>query len=290
MSAEPIRHRLRGMAIVTAGVLVISFDALLVRLAAVDGWNVAFWRGLFMALTMSPFAWAARSDAGGYSPGPRPVWMAGTALALSSLTLVLAFTMTRAANAVVILSLAPLFAALLSTTFLKEKCPLRTWVAILICIGGVVWVMSDSLGSGNLMGDCLAVFTALFAGAYFTVFRAYPTLSRAKAISCGGFLMAAISLPLATPLQLPLPSYGWLALSGLVQMPLALYLMTIGTRHLPAAEVSLFLLLETVLAPIWVWMVLAELPPSATLAGGGLIVLTLIMHSMAVFFSNGADQ
>ncbi|MGB5406239.1 MAG: EamA family transporter, partial [Thiogranum sp.] len=113
--------------------------------------------------------------------------------------------------------------------------------------------------------------------------------SRTKAIAHGGLLMALITLPLATPLQLPWSSYGWLAISGLSQMPLAIFLMTIGTRFLPAAEVSLFLLLETVMAPIWVWLVLGEVPPAKTLAGGGLILLTLILHSLASYSQAKTD-
>jgi drug/metabolite transporter (DMT)-like permease len=281
MTGDSAKQHIRGVAIVTAGVLIISFDALLVRLAAVDGWNVAFWRGAFMCLAMAPFGWRPQHTADQAELGPHVPWMAGAALAASSTSLVLAFTLTRAANAVVILSASPLFAAVLSWLFLGEKCPLRTWAAILVCIGGVTWVMYGSLGSSNTIGDLLAVASAIFIGAYFTIFRSYPTLSRPRAITRGGLLMALIALPMATPLALPWASYGWLVLSGLIQMPLALLLMTIGTRYLPAAEVSLFILLETVLAPIWVWMALGEVPPRTTLTGGGLIVLTLILHSAA---------
>ena len=291
MTQHDSQNHLRGILIVTAGVLIISFDALLVRLAAVDGWNVAFWRGLFMSLAMAPFG-RRRALAGLQKPPPpRAAWLAGIALASSSLTLVLAFTLTRAANAVVILSAAPLCAALLSHFLLKETCPPRTWAAILICMGGVVWVMSGSMGNGNYIGDLLAVVAALCTGAYFTIFRSYPTLSRPSAITRGGLLLALITLPLAAPLSLPAMSYLWLTISGLIQMPLAILLMSVGTRYLPAAEVSLFLLLEAVLAPIWVWMVLGEIPPEATLAGGGLILVTLILHSlMGMLRTNGRQH
>jgi len=281
MANDPSKQHLQGILIVTAGVLVISFDALLVRLAAVDGWSVAFWRGLFMCLSMAPLGWRFKATHGRGYLFHKPAWLGGAALAAGGSSLVLAFTLTRAANAVVILSAAPLFAALLSWIFLKEKCPPRTWLAILICIGSVVCVMHGSLGSSHYLGDLLAVSSAFFTGSYFTIFRCYPELSRPGVISRGGLLMALAALPLATPLGLPSPSYGWLAISGLVQMPLALVLMTVGTRYLPAAEVSLFLLLEAVLAPIWVWLALGEIPPQTTLAGGGVILLTLVLHSLA---------
>jgi drug/metabolite transporter (DMT)-like permease len=268
---------LRGILTVIAGVVLISFDALLVRLAGVDGWNVSFWRGLFMGLAMLLVIMVRKGGSRKPEPG---LWLAAGLMAASSLALVLAFTMTRAANAVVILSMAPLFAALTSRFFLKEKCPLRTWLAILICLGGVLWVMAGSLGGGDLLGDGLAVLSTIFIGAYFTVFRRYPDLSRVKVVSCGGFMLALAALPFATPLALPAASYGWLALAGLLQMPISLVLLTSGTRFLPAAEVSLFILLESILAPIWVWMVIGEVPPETTLVGGVVIIVTLVGHTI----------
>jgi len=268
---------LRGVATVVAGVVIISFDALLVRLAGVDGWNVSFWRGLFMGVSMFL---ATRLRGGVREPLHRGYWLAALLMAASSLALVLAFTLTRAANAVVILSMSPLFAALTSRIFLKERCPLRTWVAIALCIAGVVAVMAGSMGGGNLVGDGLALLSTLFIGGYFTVFRRYPEVSRVRVISLGGFLLAGAAVGLATPLDLPAVSYGWLALAGLAQMPLAMVLLTSGTRFLPAAEVSLFILLETILAPIWVWLVIGEVPPQSTLLGGVLIVATLVGHTL----------
>jgi drug/metabolite transporter (DMT)-like permease len=283
MSQQQSKSHIRGILIVVAGVLLISFDALLVRLAGVDGWNVSFWRGSFMALAMLPFCARGVLRKGRSFADKKGVLLAAIMMAGSSLTLVLAFTMTRAANAVVILSAAPLFAALFSRWFLHEKCPPRTWLAIVICMSGVVWVMRGSLGGGDLTGDLLALVATLFIGGYFTVFRRYPQMSRSEVIVSGGLMLALMALPLATPFILPLESYGWLALAGLIQMPIALLLITVGTRFLPATEVSLFLLLETILAPIWVWMVFAEVPPEATLTGGVLILTTLILHTIVGF-------
>jgi drug/metabolite transporter (DMT)-like permease len=277
---------LKGIVTAVAGVTLISFDALLVRLAAVDGWNVSFWRGLFMVLAfliLSRFTTSCQirsSDNKIFG-----VWLAALMMAGSSLCLVLAFTLTQVANAVVILSAAPLFAALISRIALGERCSCRTWLAIIVCIAGVFWVMSGSLGAGTLLGDGLAAASALFIGAYFTVFRRYPEISRPGVIMRGGILLCLAALPFATPLSLPHSSYAWLMLAGLVQMPVALLLITSATRFLPAAEVSLFLLLETCLAPIWVWLALGESPPATTFSGGFLIVATLVLHTLLGMYS-----
>lgn len=283
---SPENVSLKGIVTVVAGVILISFDALLVRLAAVDGWNVSFWRGLFMALALlvlSRFMTSCQIRSSDNMV--LGVWLAAVMMAGSSLCLILAFTLTRAANAVVILSASPLFAALISRIVLGERCSYRTWLAIIVSIAGVFWVMSGSLGAGTLLGDGLAVVSTMFIGAYLTVFRRYPEISRPATIMRGGILLCLAALPLATPLSLPHSSYAWLMLAGLVQMPVALLLITSATRFLPAAEVSLFLLLETCLAPIWVWLVLKESPPSTTLSGGILIVATLLLHTLFGMYS-----
>lgn len=290
-SLSPEKVSLKGIFTVVAGVTLISFDALLVRLAAVDGWNVSFWRGLLIALAMLMLSRVMASCQIRSSDSTAlGTWLAATMMAGSSLCLVLAFTLTQAANAVVILSASPLFAALISRIVLGERCSYRTWLAIFICITGVFWVMSGSLGAVNLLGDGLAVVSTIFIGAYFTVFRRYPDISRPAAIMRGGILLCLVALPFATPMSLPLSSYGWLILAGLVQMPVALLLITSATRFLPAAEVSLFLLLETCLAPIWVWLALGEIPPSATFGGGVLIVTTLLFHTLFGIYDHGREK
>lgn len=278
--------KLKGILLVASGVLIISFDALLVRLAAVDGWNVAFWRGLFMALSMLPLCWRSRNV-----PNPQTGLLpAALMMAASTTALVLAFTLTKAANAVVILSASPLFAAVFSQLYLRERCPLKTWLAIGCCIAGVVWVMSGSIGGGSLTGDLLAVVSALCIGGYFTVYRGNADLLPERVIVGAGVLMVLFTFWLATPFILPWPSYGWLMLSGLIQMPAASILMASSTRYLPAAEVSLFLLLETILAPIWIWLVIGELPPAATLAGGVLILATLVLHTLSNLLQHPRQQ
>jgi len=280
MPTSAARHRSRGVLLVTGGVLLISFDALLVKLAAVNGWNVSVWRGLLMAAATLPFCFSRSAR-----PQSRQAWqglaLAALLMATSSLGLVLAFTLTRAANVVVILSAAPLFAALFSRLFLHERTPRRTWLAIVVAIAGVIWVMADSLGGGRLTGDLCAAGATLLTGGYFTVIRRHPELHQAPIVAGAGLLLTLLALPLATPFALPQISYLWLFISGFIQMPIAVALITIGPRYLPAAEVSLFLLLETVLAPVWVWLVLAETPPSAVISGGLVIIAALVANILA---------
>ncbi len=281
--------RRRGVLLAAGGVLILSVDSLLVRLAAVDAWTVLFWRGAFMALSLTAAAWSRdrKSGLAGYrSP---LTWVIALTFSGSTAAFVLSIMLTSVANTVVIISAAPLFAALFSAWFLRERVPPRTWLAITGACAGVVIVGAHSLGTGALAGDLLALTNALLTGASMTLLRRHPGASRSLILAGSGLLLALAALPLAAPL-VSWPSLLVLAVMGLVQMPLSLVLITDSTRYLPAAEVSLFLLLETILAPVWVWWALGETVPTATLLGGGVIVGVLLLHAVLPVREDGQSS
>lgn len=280
-NSETVPAHLRGTLIVGLGVLIISFDALLIRLAETDGWSVAFWRGLFMALSLGLFLVFRRGRTliDPISSSGWAFFVSSTLFGLGSLFFVLSISHTTVANTVVILSVSPLFAAFFSRFWLQETVRPRTWIAIGVAIAGVVVVFYGSLDGGGGLGDMIALLAALTLGSNLTLLRRHPRLSRVTIIGLSGLLTAVIAWPLADPLSLSWQSYGVLAVMGLIQMPVALVLIAMGPRFLPSPEVSLLLLLETVLGPVWVWMAIGEQPALATLVGGTLIVVTLAVHS-----------
>ncbi len=268
----------RGLAIVSLGVFILSFDAVLVRMAHTNAFNVVFWRGAFMfvslALVLLASGWRRLSlkPVGGL--------VACAAVAGGGLLLFpLSVTHTQTANTVVILTSAPFFAALFSRWFLKERIARRTWVAILVVMGGLATIFAGSVSVSGRFGDLMALAAAANFGISMTMLRAMPTLSRIAVTCLSGLVACLLCLPMASPGLLPATSMGVLALSGLVQMPAAMVLINIGTRFLPAAEVSLLLLVETLLAPVWVYLVFTEVPGQATVAGGTVILVTLLVHS-----------
>lgn len=277
-NSEQLRRH--GILLATTGVLVLSVDSLLIRLAATDGWTILFWRGLFMLLALSAAAWLKDRRTGLSGFAVPMTWLLALLFTLSTAAFVLSVMLTTVANTVVLISAGPLFAALFSTWLLKEPVPLRTWLAITGACAGVLVVCADSLGTGHLQGDLLALGNAVLMGASMTLLRKHQALSRSLILAASGALLALLAAPLAAALIPPAESLWVLALMGLVQMPLSLVLLTDATRYLPAPEVSLFLLLETLLAPIWVWLLLGETVPAATFAGGGLIVLALVVHTL----------
>jgi len=273
-------HR-RGTLLAATGVLVVSFDALLVRLAEASSGDIVFLRGLFIAISLTfmlrllrgCWTWTALREGG------RPAWTMTVTMGLTQMLFVVAVMHTLAANVVLILTAAPLFAAVLSGIFLGEWVRIRTWVAMALCIGGIVLVFGGSVSLGNWVGDAVALLCALIVAINFTQLRRAPKVNRLALVSGGGLFSCLASIPFAVPLELSGQTLLVVGVMGLIQMPLALVMMTEATRHLPSAEVSLFLVLEAIFGSFWVWLVLGEEPPGATLIGGAIVIGTLLGHS-----------
>ena len=281
---RPYRHHEKGIVIVAAGVLILSFDALLIRLAAAGAWEVIFWRGTLMAISLVLFLAitgrlnSIRQFVSFGQPGFYTALLQGAGGSF----FVLAISNTSVANTVVLIATAPLFAAIASHLFLAERIQRSTWFACISVLLGVAIVFSSSLEFTQATGNAYALLAALCMGGSLTILRHHPDMPRIPLVAASGVVTAVIAVPFASPLQLTQTSYAVLAIMGMVQMPLALILITAGTRYLTSPEVSLFLLLETLLGPVWVWLALGERVEIQTLLGGAVIVLTLLLHSLSI--------
>lgn len=280
MPRNEISSRSKGLLLVLTGVLIISFDALLVRLAHTQTGNVIFWRGIFMllSLTVVELIRNRRTPVRAVLQGGGPAAQSALHYGLGGILFVSAVMFTKVANAVVIISLAPLFAAALTRIFNIDVVTLRTWLAIISAICGVAIVFHGSLGTGDMLGNLIALLAALNIGSNLTLLRSNPRLDPLPLVALGGGIMAVLALPWAAPWDMHQQSYLVLALMGLIQMPAALVLIGTSTRYLPSPEVSLFLLVETISAPILVWLFLAEEPLGATFLGGGIVITTLVLY------------
>jgi drug/metabolite transporter (DMT)-like permease len=284
VSASEPPNRGRGLLLVIAGVVLVSPDALLLRLISADPMTLVFWRGLLVAVSVGTWILLRRGRAAwrqARSIGPGGVLVA-TLFAANLVLFVFAILWTSVANALVILNAAPLGAAILSAVFLRERVPLRTWLAVIAVLAGIVVIFRGSLGGGTLAGDLCALAAALCLGGKFVALRSVGRdVDVLPMIALSGLMVAACMFPLAAPLSITALDASILAVLGLLILPGALALMALSTRHLPAAEVSLVILLETLLAPALVWLVLAEVPRPETWLGGLIVLATLVLHGLA---------
>lgn len=278
---------IKGLLITGAGVLAITPDSLLVRLIAADDWTLLFWRGLLQGLAI--LLGCAVIYRGQFLPTVRAVGRAGLWFALifavGTVFFILSLGLTKVANTLFIVSSAPLFAALISWVFLGERPPLRTWLAIACALFGIAVIASGSIeeGQSSLLGDLAALGAALSMAGTFSIARHARARTLVPAMGLAGLLTALLVVPVAAPLSVASEDLLWLALMGLVVLPVGFGLMTVGPRYIPAAEVSLLLLLEAVLGPFWVWWALGEHPGATGLIGG-----TIVLGTLAIFALRGA--
>lgn len=273
-----------GVALTAGGVVILSPDALLFRLLDSSLWTAAFWRLFLMGCAVSLIVIVtkrgrlpAELKAIGWALIP-----AALCMGVSNLGFVFALTHTSVADTLAILATAPVFAAFFAI-LLGETPPLRTWVAAgVIAIG--IWVIFDaSFGLDAWKGNLAALTVAICAAIYFTICRLRQTVDMTPALALSALLSAGVAAAMADTLIPPASDWPPLLALGLFVMPVSLTLITLGPRRLPVAEVSLLMLLETALGPLWVWLALGETPSRATLFGGGLILSALIAHGLAAW-------
>ena len=274
---------LKGLLFALTGVLVLSPDTLLIRLADIEQWSLLVYRGLLMALGMALISKH-------FDPAPllrqyrnvgRLGILAAFFFAISTIAFVNAVTYTTIAHTLVIVATAPLFSALYSRLFLGERLKLYTFIAILCVLAGMILVVGEADKEGNWIGDICALISAVSIAATFVLNRKNKDINMVPAISISGILGALAALPFAHWAPLDAYTILILGLMGAV-VTVAFVLITVAPRYIPAAEVSLIFPLETVGGIALAWWYLDEVPGSMTLWGALIILVALMAHSYFV--------
>lgn len=279
-SPQPkVNHR-AGISIASVGVIALSFDAVFIRLANVSPQEATFARGCFIFIALAGYLVVdGRRDQ--FVKLIKYRWVALFVCCIygfNSAVFVFAVSYTTVANTVIILCCTPFFAAIFSWFLIHEKIDRMTWLTIGVAVAGVVIVFVGTEGPSSLLGNSLALVLALATGFLLSFLRRYPHLPRVPAIALGASLSSIILLPNVVPFGLTVTSLTWLAVTGLVLKPLASVCMLVATRYIPSPEVSIFLLLETLLAPIWAWLLLDESVSAMTLVGGTTVLAMVTIH------------
>jgi len=274
------------------GVLVFTPDSLLIRLTDVDPFTLAVGRGVPAGLIMLlGYALVTRQ---GLLSSVRAIGRWGVLVCLlqgtCSITFLAAFSYTSVANVLVIFACTPLIAALLSWLIFREKVSASTYWAIVGAASGLAIVASGSFGGIRWFGDSLALLNAVLLATVFTILRGHREINMIPASGIGLLIGALVSIPFAGFPPLDALQVTWLALAGVIILPLALTLLTLGPRYLPAPEVGMIMLLEAVLGPLWVWLVIQESPGIPTLIGGTVVLVVLFVHSLWRLRTSGLDS
>jgi drug/metabolite transporter (DMT)-like permease len=272
-----LSDRGKGILMALGGVFVLSPDSLLIRLAGLDDHTLLFYRGLFPAFAIGFILWLHyRSD---FIPALLRIGRAGVLngilFATVNISFIGAIQRTTVANTLLFLSSAPIFAALLSLLVLRENQRPSTWLIIALSLLSIFIIGWGSYGSSGLYGDLLALCCAIVTAASAVLVRYRKHHDLVPSIVLGSLFTGAYALTQSPQLAVSSTQLVYIAIIGFVLVPFAFILLTIAPRFANSAEVQLVYLLESILGPLWVWLVINETPSLNTIIGGSMLLVSV---------------
>jgi len=278
-SSHIIRLSDRGKGIVMSigGVLVLSPDSLLIRLAGLDDYTLLFYRGLFPVVAISLILLIYyRADF--LTALLRIGWagiLNGVFFCAVNITFISAIQRTSVANTLLFLSSAPVFAAILSLLILRENQRPGTWLIIALSLLSIFIIGWGSYGSDGLTGDLLALCCAIFTACSAVLVRYKKHIDLVPSVIIGSFFTACYALSRSPDLAISSTQLLYVGVIGFILVPFAFIVLTIAPRYANSAEVQLVYLLESILGPLWVWLVINESPSLNTLVGGSMLLVSV---------------
>ena len=271
----------KGSLLAFIAVIFITPDSLFIRLSNVDTWGLVFYRGIIPFFTVflgMLIIYKLNFFKILLSSGYHGLIYVGT-FSITNITFVVSIQNTNVANTLVMIATAPMLSAILGAIFLKEPPDKKTWISIIITFTAIIYIFSDSLKLGNFYGDILGFITAIGLAVGAVTIRSAKSKNLVPAAVVGKLFVATFALFFIESFVLENKDLIIVPLMCILCVAIPFVLVTIAPRFIPAAEVNLFFLLETIIGPIWVWMIIKEQPSTETLYGGAVIIITIATHS-----------
>jgi drug/metabolite transporter (DMT)-like permease len=268
-----------GVAMVLVAGVCLSFGGLILRhVESADIWLMVFYRSLTFSGTLFLFllvVYRGRVVRPFLAIGREGVVVA-LSLGAGAICYLLAIDLTTVANVVFILGSGPLWTALLGRLVLGERVRPVTWAAMAAALCGITLMVAEGLGSGRLAGNVIALGAAVSFAVMVVAIRRVKSVDMVPASCLGGLVGAAAAATMIGGFGISGHDLVLALLLGSVQLGAGFLLITLGTRRVPAAEVPLLALTEVVLAPIWVWFWVNEVPSRMTLLGGAVVLAAVV--------------
>lgn len=284
-----------GIFLALLGALILTPDTLLMRLSELSGGQMVAWRAtqagsIFFIIGLCPFI-LSRS-------GVKPkIWRKSfVALVFVQMANVFCFAygIYLAPVAIVLIAVAtvPVFSIILGAVVLKEAVDMRTWAIVVIVFLGVTLSVIGDINSydifnlSSILGGLCGLVVAFSLACNFVIIRKDKEVTFPLALGTGGILCGLLAFyfwPSAS--EINLKGMFYISITGLLILPLSFILLSRASRMTPASNVSIIMLLETILGPLWVWTFTTESPQFLTIIGGIIVILALIY-----FFSNKRTQ
>ena len=283
-----LTHRRALLLMICAAVLWSIAGVFTRHLDEVRGFEITFWRSLFTAIFVAAtLFWQQNTKVFSIIRNVGAIGvLCGLFWGIMFSCFMMALTMTTVANTMVVDSIVPFLTVILAWVFLKQRTPLRTWIAIMLASLGIVWMFAGSLaefGNTHLAGMAVALMVPIAAASNFVILKKVGhAMDLIPTVFLGAVFSACLMLPLALPLQASLHDIGMMAILGVFQLGLPCMLLVKASRSLTAPESSLIAMLEIVRAPLWTWLGAGEVPSQATLIGGAFVLAALMWNEIAM--------
>ena len=276
-------YKIPGPLLILTGGFCLSWGGLILRsFESASIWQILFYRSIFflwvliafILLTYRKKTFKKIKEAG------VPGLIGGIFLSTNFVAYMYSMMETTVANVVFIISTQTVFLPIVAYIFLKEKISPRGYVAIVLAMIGVTLMIGDSLGTGSLKGNLAALTIPINFSVLVLIIRKYPKVDMIPAIFYAGILSCLYGLFLLEDMVISTKDIWLSFLLGVPQLAFGFIFITIGSRTTPAVMVGLLMLMESIFAPIWVWLFYNEIPPVSVLIGGIIILSAVVMKSL----------
>ena len=272
----------KGTILAITGTLLITPDSLFIRLANLESWNLIFYRGFipFIVVFIGLLIIYKTKLINELINNGWHGFAYACVFTITNIVFVISIENTNVANTLIMIALAPMLSAIISLIFLKENPDQKTWVAIIITTLSVIYIFYDALDAGDFLGNFLGLVCATGLAVGAVIIRSAKKISLVPSAMLGKLMVALIALFFANQFKLEGYDLTIVPLMCIMCVAIPFVLITLAPRYITAAEVNLFFLLETILGPIWVWLVIHEQPSIETITGGIVIIVTIGIHSI----------
>jgi drug/metabolite transporter (DMT)-like permease len=283
-----ILKKLPGPLLVFLGAVCLSFGGLIVKsFEGANLWQILFWRQFFFSITVALyllFTYKKNFFKSFYNSGI-PGFIGGLILGIGFAAYIFSMYTTTVANTNFIITTETIFLAAFGYFFLKEKINLITFISIILGMSGVLIILGSSLSiqsSEQFLGNIVAFIMPISFAVLVIIIRKYPKVDMVPAQFTAGIFAAIIGFLIAGQLSISIHDLFLALLAGFFQIGFGFILITVGSQTTPAAIVGVLMLTESVFGPLWAWLFIKEVPPTAVLIGGAIIVFSILFQS---FFS-----
>ena len=275
-------YKIPGYILLLFGGFCLSWGGFIIRsFEDASVWQILFLRSFFFLIALTAFLLATykRDTFNIIKKSGLPGLLGGFVLSFSFVAFVVAMSNTTVANVVFIISTQTMFLAIFGYLYLKEKVSVIGSVSIFLAMSGIVIMVGDSISSGSLFGNIVALAIPINFAILVMIIRKNTKVDMVPAIFYSGIFSLIYGFFLAESFEFTNHDLWMGFLLGVPQLALSFICITIGSRTVESATVGLLMLMETLCAPLWVWLFLNEIPPISVFLGGAAIILAIVLKS-----------